>query len=350
MIVRFADLDGDKDLDVVLACEFQRNRVLLNDGTGRLTDVTETSLAAHQRDSEDLVIADLNGDGRPDLVFVSEDGQTNELYLNMGGGRFVERTDFPAGGTSNAVVALDLNRDGNQDLILGNRGQNVVLINDGRAGFTVDTTGRLPPDTATTQDLELGDVDGDGDLDLIVGNEGRNRLLLSDDQGRFTDVTEDRLPSSTPHDETRGVYGGDVDRDGDLDIFFANAGRTGGLSRQDRLLINDGRGVFTDQTAARLPVDTEEAMGGRLVDLDGDGGLDIVIATYRGQQGPATPYRAFRNAGQGVFTDATAALFPPGVTGHGFDVEAGDLNGDGRMDLYLASGRSRDRLLLSQAE
>ena len=150
-------------------------------------------------------------------------------------------------------------------------------------------------------------------------------------------------------EETRDVDLADVDLDGDLDIFFGNVHLTKGAPAQNRLLINDGTGMFVDETVSRLPTDIDNTMDGDFVDIDGDGDLDLATANYgdevRGRE--LTPYRILLNVG-GVFTLRTEDIFPDGVTGHGFDLEAGDLNQDGVPDFYLCSGRSQDRLILSQ--
>jgi hypothetical protein len=357
-----ADLDADGDLDLVIAHEFKPNILLLNQGDGTFADAS-ARLPAADRDSEDVGIADFDQDGDLDIVVVTEDDQTNEFYLNLRRGSaksaeeatlaFTDAGDrWPVEGTSNAVAVADLTGDGAPDIVVGNNGPNVFLVNDGTGHFTDRTDERLPSPDDTTQDLELGDIDGDGDRDLIVGNEDDNRLLLNDGTGRFRDVSG-RLPMRAAPEETREADFGDVDGDGDLDLLFANVQLfVDGADPQDRLLLNDGTGRFSDVTATHYPDENGRSLDGDFIDLDADGDLDILTSNvaYDGQQITSAPYEAYRNDGSGRFTEATAALLPSGVTGRGLDSEAADYDGDGRLDLYLCSRGTVDRLLLGRPE
>ncbi|MDH4071253.1 MAG: hypothetical protein OEV30_12630 [Ignavibacteria bacterium] len=96
MDARPADLDGDGDLDLVVACEFCPNTILINDGSGFFTDESAARIAQPSRDSEDIGIADFDLDGDTDIVFVSEDDQVNELYFNDGLGLFTDVSEVSA--------------------------------------------------------------------------------------------------------------------------------------------------------------------------------------------------------------------------------------------------------------
>jgi len=347
MDARPADFDGDGDLDVLIAHEHRPNILLLNDGSGVFSNASDR-LPDANRDSEDIGVADFDRDGDLDVVIVSEDDQINELYFNDGSARFTdEGARLPTTGTSNAVQVFDINGDGAADILIGNNGQNVALINDGTGRFTERTTQRLPALNDATQDLELGDVDGDGDLDLLVGNEDRNRLLINDGTGVFTDESAARIPVRSTSEITREADFGDVDGDGDLDILFANTSgfESAGHDQQDRLLINDGLGFFTDETAERLQGSDSRSFEGDLIDLDGDGDLDVITGNL-GRGGTLEPYRVFVNDGTGRFTEGTDDVLPGGIVGAGFDVEQADYDRDGHLDLYLADRGNADRLLL----
>ncbi len=344
------DVDNDGDLDIVLAHEFRPNILLINDGTGNFQDESAQRLPRANHDSEDVGVADFDNDGDMDVIVVSEDDQTNEFYINDGRGFFVDETRrrLPVTGVTNGVAVGDIDGDGDSDLVFANNGQNFVLVNNGAGAFADETAIRLPPRGDTSQDVELGDVDGDLDLDLLVGNEEDNRLLLNDGAGLFTDASN-RLPQRDAVEETREADFGDIDNDGDLDIFFANVRFfQPGAVLENRLLINDGRGFFADETA-RLPQHDDHTVDGDFVDVDGDGSLDIVTANAdRLSIGGQAPYRVLLNDGTGAFDDRTRDIFPESVRGIGFDVEAADLNRDGLLDVYFASRRGVDRLAIGR--
>jgi hypothetical protein len=351
MEAKAIDVDVDGDLDLLVAREGSPNVLLLNDGTGRFTDASAARIPQAVRDSEDIAAADFDGDGDVDVVISCEDEfpgtaamPKQTMYLNDGRGVFTDASDrIPGRTVANAVVAGDLDGDGDPDLVFGNAGTEAVLVNDGAGNFSDETASRMPASADVTQDVLLGDVDRDGDLDLVVANEfaGPNHLLLNDGRGFFT-AAPDAIPTRAAPEATRNADLGDVDGDGDLDLVFGNVA-AGGAVPQSRLLLNDGTGRFQDVTGDRLPAIMAAAMDAELVDVDGDRDPDLVTVPF-----PAGPYRAYLNDG-GRFTEATGQVFPSGFSGQGVEVEAGDYDGNGRLDLYVATYvESPDHLLLAR--
>ncbi len=358
MDVEAADLDGDGTLDLVVANEFYPNVLLLNDGTGTFTN------AASQlpdppgiipgnfpsRDTEDIAVADLDGNGTLDLVLVSEDdinfggSGVHEVYVRNTDGTYSAVPDALPDSEANAVAHADLTGDGRPDLLLGNDGQDLLLINDGTGAFVDETDTRLPAESRTNQDVEFALLNDDAFLDIVVGNENGNRLLINDGTGVFTDETDTRFPTAPPM-ETRKVTPGDVDGDGDLDLFFANVGWSG-LSPRDRLFISDGDGTFTDGTD-RLPASTLTSLDGKLADLDGDDDLDLIVVGVTVTSGlePA-PVEVYRNDGTGTFERADDLLADAPVLVSGLGIEVADFNDDGFPDVYFADRGAQDRLFL----
>jgi hypothetical protein len=343
MAATAADLDGDGDADLAIAVEYGANRVLLNDGVGSFT---ETPLAGPSGDHEDVAIADYDRDGDFDLVFIGEDDQVVGYHLNDGAAGFTDVSDrLPNRATSNTVVAADVDGDGDADLVTANAGPDFVWINDGTGHFADESSTRLPRRDDISQDIATGDIDGDGDADLVFGNEEQNRLYLNDGTGHFADAP---LPLRSTPEETRDVDLVDVDGDGDLDLYFANVRMfNADRDQQDRLLLNDGSGRFTDVTATHLVPDDELTTAVTFVDYDRDGDLDLI----RGQMGDLQakrsdfPLLAFANDGTGRFSPAPDVV-PPIAGANAFDIEVADFNGDGRPDLFIASRGGPDRLLI----
>jgi len=361
MDVESADLDGDGDLDLVVPQEFLLNKVLLNDGRGRFTDASSSlpaltpaevqggpPLPGH--DSEDVSIADFDRDGVLDILIVSEDdirfGRTpaHEFYRGLGGGRYARVLGQVPDTEANAVAHADVDRDGDLDLLVVGAGQDRLLIGDGGGGFRDETDQRLPREAATGQDGVFADVDGDRDLDIVLGVEGGHFLWINDGAGRFADETAQRLPVAG-FVEARKVEPGDVDGDGDLDLYLSHVGWQG-KAPADALLINDGRGRFTRAGPDRLPPDAETTLDGRFADLDGDRDLDLVRANFGSVQ-------ILANDGRGSFRDVTAEALPAPLNGPAIGVEIADFDQDGRLDLYIAmraansqDAEGYDRLLL----
>jgi hypothetical protein len=369
MDVGVADLDGDGDLDVVVPQEFRLNKMLLNGGDGRFVDASDRipSLSAEEmaggpphlrfegagHDSEDVSIADFDRDGVLDVIIVAEDdvkvGRTNvhERLRGLGGVRFQRILPGLPDTEADAIAHADVDADGDLDLIIAGAGQDRLLLNDGRGGFTDETAARLPPEDRVTQDAEFADLDGDGDPDLVLGQEGGHALWLNDGVGRFSEAS-DRLPAPG-NVEARKVTPADVDGDGDLDLYFSHVGWQE-REPQDRLLINDGAGRFADESGARIPAETGTTLTARFADLDGDGDLDLV----RGEDGPLT---VWSNDGGGVFTDISDAVLADRAPGPNISPALADFDGDGRIDLYVGQLKAnrpgpalRDRLFLNRPD
>lgn len=346
-----ADFDNDGDLDLLIANEHRPNIMLLNDGTGVFRNESANKIPQVNHDSEDIGIADFDHDGDLDIVVVSEDDKTNEFYLNNGDGSFVDAGErIPVSGTSNAVLILDINVDGHDDIVIGNNGQNRILINDGHARFTDETNNRLEEVNDVTQSVAAGDMNNDGFIDLVFANEGKNRIVINNGQGTFKDESATRMIYRATLEESREVDLGDVDGDGDLDIFFGNvAAFVENADKQNRLLVNDGKGFFKDVTQASLPKDQDRSFAGTFFDIDKDGDLDIITGNVNGDQfGGSTPFRVYLNNGKGKFTDGTSAVFPQSATGRGFDMEFADFNNDDKIDIYMANRGTTDILLFGK--
>ncbi|MBM4359602.1 MAG: VCBS repeat-containing protein [Deltaproteobacteria bacterium] len=187
-----------------------------------------------------------------------------------------------------------------------------------------------------TNYLRLDDLDGDGDLDVVVPNCGGFfanpqaqpfRVHRNDGKGKLVE-SPDMLGGSFSA-PIRVVDLGDIDGDGDLDLFAPSAAGT-----PDRLFINDGKGSFTDEAASRIGTSSRSA-GVRFLDVDGDGDLDLVVGAGYAKAEPV-PARLYLNDGKGSFAEAPGKL--PAVGPNDVDdVDAFDADRDGDLDLLLMS-------------
>jgi hypothetical protein len=197
-----------------------------------------------------------------------------------------------------------------------------------------------------------GDVDGDGDLDLYIstfgGKGAKNNLLLLNEKGKFV---RDEQPQLRPAMRATGTIFVDLDNDGDLDLYVASMPQPKNELRGCGLFRNEGQGKFTDISVDNGACPAE--FGGRsacALDYDGDGLLDLLVGEeplkgYNGSQTNST--RLFRNLGKLKFEDASrAAGIPEGIPGLG--VAAGDVNNDTWPDIFLAAQKDSNRLLINE--
>lgn len=356
--IALADVDGDGDLDAVLAVEGEANRLYINDGQGRFS-WKQGAFGSVKRDTEHVRTADFNRDGHEDFVFVTEDDRVHQLYLGRGDGSFADASDrIMVRGEANGLAVGDVNGDGLADIVIGTSGtrgedgdgQNFLLLNDpARPGHFIDATKtHLPEWRDDTQGLALADVDGDGDPDLVIGNEvPKNRLLLNDGSGKFVEGSE-RLQLVTDL-HTREAHVFDANGDGRADIMFFNLTSNAGayeMDPQNRLLIQDAEGRFVDETDTRLPMNDFSSWGGMVMDVDGDGHPDLIVGAIAVPGFEPMRLRAYLNDGQGMFRDATEQVVPDTTTGRHWSMATGDVNGDGIEDLFVGGWGTQLRLLL----
>ncbi len=225
----------------------------------------------------------------------------------------------------------------------------------------------------------LADLDGDGDLDIYLVQGGPlpglengrprpvNRLYLNDGRGRFTDATA-QSGAAAHSGYGMGVAAGDVEGDGDQDLFVTNFG---GVA----LLLNDGHAHFTDGTAAAGISDDRWTSAATFFDADADGDQDLYVTGYvqvdlthplwcgdhrPGWRSTCHPDayaglhpRYWRNRGDGTFEDATAAA---GLAtddrnpGKGLGAIACDVDADGDLDLYVANDSVENRLWMNRGD
>jgi hypothetical protein len=357
------DLDADGDADLVVLASFgsgaARLGVLVNDGKGGFEDATASSVhGGTDAAGRTIALGDANADGAIDVFVGTGESQVeNVLYLNDGSGILAAAAGLPLkaeGARCNAAVFADVDADGDLDLVLangisGSHGVAAVpqpaqlLFNDGTGAFTASPDFEALAGPSVGRAVAAGDVDADGDLDVILGTSLDDKLLVNDGRGVFEDRS-DRLPPAA--DSTFGVALADIDLDGDLDALLAN---TMFNPAAQVLLINQGgqqggeagsfaAGAFPRLAAGQSPV----RLGLQLADVDADGDVDVLFAVH--ELGNAERPDLYINQGgrqggeSGTFVLDRSFEPSPGIY---TAFPAGDLDGDGDLDiLAFSSGTS----------
>ena len=329
--VVFTDLDGDGSPDLYFQnTALTPSRLFLHVAADSFVAAPAIPVAY----TLDPTAADYDNDGDLDL-FLHSPGLADHMLRNDGAGVFTDATVAPLNDAGQARCAgwADYDLDGDLDVYLGmglTIGVNKLLRNDGARSFVDVTTPELAVEGG--EGVAWGDVDGDGDPDLFLQRGGgmANVLLRNDGAAGFANVTAGAL--TDPGTSGRGAAWADWDNDGDLDMYLAN--EYGG----SRLLRNDGTefaDVTGDSPALTFP---GQAFACGWADYDNDGWLDLYVTTYSF----AAPDKLFHNEGDGTFTDAAV----PGMT-DGTDTLAAawaDYDGDGDLDLYCADYETPNRL------
>ncbi len=338
-----------------------------------------------------VAVGDINGDGLPDIYFVSNMGE-NRLYLNRGEYQFEDITESSgvAGRMPWATGAsmADINGNGLLDIYVTNSGEfeddrrrNELFINNGDLTFTENATAFGIDDSGYGIHANFFDYDGDGDMDLYLLNnsnaaigsfdisnnqrEERNEAggdkLYRNDGDTFTDVSE-----------MAGIYGseigfslsasiGDINRDGLPDIYVAND-----FFERDYLYLNNGDGTFTEDLNNQVRSTTGASMGSDLADLTNNGWPDVVVldmlpeenqrlktvttfepwSFYREKVGYGYGHQFTRNVLQINNGDSTFSeigrLAGIEATDWSWAVLAADFDHNGFNDLFITNGLVQD--------
>ncbi|MEW6754059.1 MAG: FG-GAP-like repeat-containing protein [Candidatus Latescibacterota bacterium] len=287
------DYDNDGDLDALVPLgvflgAFASQNLLLRNDRGVFRSVGAEAGLTDVLPTDNAIWLDYDRDGHLDLytgnlvIDVLPQGTLNRLHRNRGDGTFADATaeaglavpiQAANGGSNGGMVAADLSGDGWPDLYVGAFGSpNRLFLNDGRGGF-VDATTPAIGDAGEAYGVAVGDIDNDGDLDLFQAaggawTAGRNPLLRNAGDGRFEDVLEEAGLGALAAAHTLEADLADVDNDGDLDLLTGNPAA---------LYLNRGDGTFA-AVADPAGLQTGTRGGGlAMADYDRDGYLDVLL-------------------------------------------------------------------------
>ncbi len=342
--VALADLNGDGKPDLVVANSFDNDVSVLRNETA--PGATSAAFASPQtfavgNSPFSVVVGDLNGDGKPDIVVANTGGDDVSVLVNATAPgattlAFAPQQTFAVGGGPFAVALGDLNGDGQPDLVVANANDNTVsvLVNKtapgaSSAAFASQQTFAVG---SNPQAVAVGDVNGDGKSDLVIANINANTvsvLLNATAPGATTLAFASQQPFAVGT-APQAVAVGDVNGDGKPDLVVANEGDNTVSVLVNKTAPGASRAAFASQqtfAVGNLPFSV--ALG----DLNGDGRPDLITANET-----AGTVSVLLNT---TVLAANSASFAPQATAavgtHPFSLAAGDLNGDGKPDLVVAN-------------
>jgi len=330
--VTTADVNHDGKLDILVANQDSGNiSVLLGDGSGHFTPAPGSPFAAGHYPN-DIAVGDFNGDGNPDLLIPNHQTPYLTLLLGDGKGRFTSSPHSPFATLSrphpHGVAIGDFNGDGNLDAVTDSWGNNQIILLPGNGKGDLLTPGRtFDVGKRPYERLRSADINKDGKPDLITTNlDGNNvTVLLGDSRGGFSQAPGSPFPAGAA---PWSVAIADINKDGNLDLVTIpydrdiNAAQVGVT-----ILLGNGKGGFNIMAGSPFALTgchdpSEVAVG----DLSGNGSRDIIVTCA--QSGNIAILR--RTSGSAY----RASTFP--VKGQPRGIAVADLDGDGKDDIVVA--------------
>ena len=317
-----ADVNGDGRLDLVVA-NFNDNTVsvLLANSDGSFQPRVDYATGVNPIA---VVVADFNGDTKNDIAVINNNCPTApcvavgsvSVLLGNGDGTFQAHIDTNVGNSPNALATADVNKDGKQDLVVSNGQDNTVsvLLGNGTGSFTlrqVMTTGAIPHGVA------IADFTDDGLLDIVVANSGESDMTLFRGRGDGT-FTAPLVFTTGPN--PIAIIAADFNGDGKADVALANSGST----TVTIMMRQSPRGFITHTEVTVAGIASSLVAG----DFNGDGKLDLAVGTL----GSAS-FSVLRGNGDGTFQahqEFAVASDPASLT-------VGDFTGDGKLDVVAAN-------------
>ena len=295
-----------------------------------------------------ISVADVNHDGNPDILVANSESETVTVLLGNGAGQFREArgSPVPAGHLPNDIAIADMNGDGNPDLVIANHQSPYlrVLLGDGKGGF------RLAPGSPVDvhsdphpHGVAVGDFNGDGKPDAVTDSWGKNQieLLLGDGKGGL--VTPGRYfpVGRRPYERLRSA---DFNHDGIPDVATTNLD-----DDTATILLGDGKGGFRNAPGSPFAAGAKPWQMS-VSDLDGDGNLDIAVIPYQRDvaSAPANAVTVLLGDGRGSFRPMPGTPLPLEECRGANSVSSGDLTGDGDRAIVVACAESRTMMLFER--
>ncbi|MGB5436829.1 MAG: FG-GAP-like repeat-containing protein, partial [Maribacter sp.] len=335
--VTSADYDSDGDLDIYVGSyNYEKEtyeHFLFNNDLSLFWDISMDVGITHTGKESSAVFADYDNDGFLDLYIVKEGG--NILYKNAGEGKFNDVTKealLDSQRESSKALFVDLDHDGDLDIFETGPDSNYVYRNNGDGTFIEQAEKMgLAALGIKSNDAAFGDFDDDGDIDLLVTNENATNSLFSNQrQGLFKDISQDNLPHNEKGSKLVAVA--DWNNDGFLDLFLQ-----GSDNRENNgLLVNQGAGRFEwaeKNQEMFKDLNNITIYDTAFFDFDNDGFLDILVVG-KSKRANGRGILLYHNERDGRFTNVSQLL--PEDRKAGEKIVLIDYDGDGDLDLLIA--------------
>ena len=343
--VAIADFNGDGEPDLVsvnTGVSVLMNTTVLGAAT-MVPDFPEAATLATGSVPFSVTIGDLNGDAKPDIAIANVDGNSVSVLLNTTAPgaatpTFAPKVDFTTGAEPRSVAMADLTGDGKLDLVTANYGSNSlsVLLNTMAPGATTPsfTVGQNFTTGTNPFSVAVADLNGDGKPDIVVANLGSNgvSVLLNTTAPGATTPTFAAKGDFSTGTRPYSVAIGDLNGDGKPDIVVANVG-----SNSVSVLFNTTvPGVATPGFAPEVEFATGTFPNSVAIgDMNGDGKPDIVVASGAASGASGGVSVLLNTTAPGTATPSFAPKVDIGSGGSGFAVAVTDLNGDGKPDIVV---------------
>jgi len=287
-----------------------------------------------------LAVADLNHDGKPDIIVANTEDGTIGVFLGDGQGNFrpAPGSPFPCNANPNDIAVADINGDGNPDLVIANHQTPyvTVLLGDGKGGFKPSAHSPFATKSYPhPHGVVVGDFTADGRPAVVTDSWGHRQILLIPTDGKGNLILPGKFFPADLHTDS-GVRAADFNKDGHLDVVTVSQD-TGTVG----LLLGDGKGGFRKSPGSPFPAGDTPWMFA-IGDVNGDGNPDVAVIPYeRDIRDPRKlGVTILLGDGKGGFATMRGSPFSLAGCGGPDGIAFGDIRGNGLQDIVVSCAQN----------